>query len=154
MRFHQVRELVSWAADYHGRLQAAYSRLAGGEVTERVRLALEYLADHERSMQRDLEAYLDDGSDHRPVLDAWFDDPNDFPHAPVLERLPGALGVSGVADVLATALTMHRTLQDLYHQRADRAGGREEREFFTALAEGQDAEVRRLTRDMQRLEDY
>ncbi|RTR05422.1 2-hydroxyacyl-CoA dehydratase [Halomonas nitroreducens] len=117
-------------------------------------MALDYLADHERRMQRDLEEYLADGSDHRKVLDTWFDDPNDFPHAPVLERLPGDIGSTGVENVLATALTMHRTLQDLYRHRAELAGGQAEREFFTALAEGQDAEVRRLSRDMLRLEDY
>ncbi|XKE44044.1 2-hydroxyacyl-CoA dehydratase [Halomonas organivorans] len=153
MRYHQVRELVRWAADYHGRLEEAYTRLAGGDVGARVRLALEYLADHERRMQRELEAYFHDGSDHRQVLDTWFDDPNDFPHAPVLDRMPDALDADGVQALLSTALTMHRTLQDLYLHRAERAVGREEQEFFEALMGEEDNEVRRLARDMQRLEE-
>ncbi|WP_192036431.1 2-hydroxyacyl-CoA dehydratase [Halomonas sp. YLGW01] len=154
MRFHQVRELVHWAADYHGQLAEHYGQRAKGKVSERVRMALEYLANHERTLQANLEVYFDDGSDHRGVLDTWFDDPADFPHLPVLDRLPESMSCDSVQDVLATALTAHKTLQDLYRHRADRASIEEEREFFSALAEGHDGEVRRLARDIQRLEDY
>jgi len=113
MRFHQVKELVDWAADYHRRLADQYAALADGEVGERVRMALEYLAEHEQKMQRELIEYRHDGSDHRAVLEAWFDDPADFPHPPVLERLPECIDCSSVQNVLSTALTAHRTLQDL-----------------------------------------
>lgn len=154
MRFHQVKELVEWAANFHRRLAEQYTGLAGGEVGERVRMALEYLAEHERKMENDLTEYLADGSDHRKVLETWFDDPTDFPHPPVLERLPECIECASVQGVLATALTAHRTLQDLYDYRAERAVGREERDFFEALSRGHEAEVRRIARDMQRLEDY
>lgn len=153
MRFHQVKELVRWAADYHGRLEAAYTELAG-DAGDRERMALEYLADHERRMQAELETYFGDGDDHRRVLETWFDDPADFPHPPVLERFPASLSGSGVEALLSLALTQHRTLQDLYRHRAEQAVGGEERDFFEALVQGEDAEVRRLARDMQRLEAY
>ncbi|MFG6136778.1 2-hydroxyacyl-CoA dehydratase [Halomonas sp. B23F22_10] len=117
-------------------------------------MALDYLADHERRMRRELEAYLDEDSEHRRVLDTWFDDPEEFPHAPVLERLPEGDDGEDVETVLSTALTMHRTLQDLYRQRVERAGSDPEREFFEALVQAEDAEVRRLVRDIQRLEAY
>jgi hypothetical protein len=154
MRFHQVKELVHWAADYHARLASHYSQLAGSGVDDRVRMALDYLAERERKQQSDLAGYLDDGSDHTGVLETWFDDPNDFPHAPVLERLPEGVDSESVQSVLATALTAHRTLQDLYTHRSELAGGSDERAFFNALAAGHEAEVRRIARDMQRLEDY
>ncbi|MDY7115269.1 2-hydroxyacyl-CoA dehydratase [Halomonas sp. SSL-5] len=154
MRFHQVKELVDWASGYHRRLAEQYAALAVGEVGERVQMALEYLAEHERKMEQDLTEYRQDGSDHGAVLEAWFDDPADFPHPPVLERLPECIDCGSVQAVLATALTAHRTLQDLYDHRAERAAGSGEREFFEALSRGHEAEVRRIARDMQRLEDY
>ena len=154
MRFHQVRELVRWAADYHGRLAEHYDKCAAGDVKERVRMALTYLADHERTLKANLEDYFTDGSDHRGVLDTWFDDPADFPHLPVLDRLPECVECGSVEDLLTTALTTHKTLQDLYRHRADRASVEEEREFFASLAIGHDGEVRRLVRDIQRLEAY
>jgi hypothetical protein len=154
MRFHQVKELVDWAANYHARLADQYTQLAAGGVDERVRMALEYLAERERKQQADLEGYYEDGSDHRKVLDTWFDEPSDFPHPPVLERLPESLNGDSVQSVLATALTAHRTLQDLYAHRGDLAGGSDEKQFFEALAAGHEAEVRRIVRDIQRLEAY
>ena len=154
MRFHQVKELVDWAAGYHRRLAEQYSALANGGVDERVRMALEYLAERERKQENDLTGYLGDGSDHSQVLETWFDDPNDFPHPPVLERLPDCIECDSVQSVLATALTAHRTLQDLYTHREELAGGSDEKVFFEALANGHEAEVRRISRDMQRLEDY
>lgn len=155
MRFHQVKELVDWAAGYHRRLAEQYTALAAGEgVNERLRMALEYLAERERKQESDLTGYLNDGSDHRQVLDTWFDDPADPPHPPVLERLPEGLDGDSVQSVLATALTAHRTLQDLYAHRAELAAGRDETAFFEALAAGHEAEVRRIARDIQRLEDY
>ncbi|MEQ6890538.1 2-hydroxyacyl-CoA dehydratase [Halomonas sp. CS7] len=154
MRFHQVKELVAWAADYHRGLAERYDRLAAGDVSDRVRMALEYLAEHERKMQTELTRYLEEGSDHRKVLETWFDDPADFPHAPTLDRLTESMACDSVQDVLATALTMHRTLQDLYAHRIEQASIEAVREFFAALASGHEAEVRRLARDMQRLEDY
>lgn len=154
MRFHQVKELVTWAARYHARLADRYAGLSTESVAERVRMALDYLAEHERKLQADLEGYLTDGSDHRNVLDTWFDDPHDFPHAPVLERLPSSIDCDSVQSVLAIALTAHRTLQDLYEHRIERASGQDEKLFFESLAQGHEAEVRRLARDMQRLEAY
>ncbi len=154
MRFHQVKDLVTWAAGYHRRLAEQFTALAGGDVAERVRMALEYLAEHERKMENDLTGYLEDGTDHSKVLETWFDDPADFPHAPVLERLPECIDCATVQSVLATALTAHRTLQDLYAHRAELAGGSDEAAFFEALSKGHEAEVRRVARDMQRLEDY
>lgn len=154
MRFQQVKDLVHWAAGYHRRLAEQYTHLAGDDVGERVRMALEYLAEHERKQENDLIGYLEDGSDHRKVLETWFDDPIDFPHPPVLERLPDCIDCETVQSVLSTALTAQRTLQDLYSHRAELAGGDDERGFFEALAAGHEAEVRRIARDMQRLEDY
>ncbi len=154
MRFHQVKELVAWAADYHRGLAEQYDRLAAGDVNDRVRMALEYLAEHERKMQTELTDYLEEASDHRNVLETWFDDPADFPHAPTLDRLTQCISCNSVQDVLSTALTMHRTLQDLYAHRVERASVEAEREFFASLSSGHEAEVRRLARDMQRLEDY
>src|SRR5690554_7950273 len=87
MRFHQVKELVDWAAGYHRRLAEQYTALAGGGgVDERVRMALEYLAERERKQEGDLAGYLDDGSDHSTVLETWFDDPAHFPHPPRSEE--------------------------------------------------------------------
>jgi len=154
MRFHQIKEVVRWAADYHTSLADAYVECATGKVDERVRMALDYLAEHEARMQAELARYLSESDEHRAVLDTWFDDPVDIPPAPVREHLLGDLSSESVQSLFGTALAAHRTLQDLYAHRAEHAVSSAEREFFMALTSELESEIRRLCRDMQRLEDY
>lgn len=154
MRFHQIREVVRWAADYHDRLANLYRLKADGEVSERVRMALGYLAEHEDTMLEVLERYLSEESEHRGILDTWFDEPADIPHTQDPETLAAGNSHDSVQSVLATALATHRNLQDLYSHRAEHATTAAERDFFEALTNGDASEVRRLSRDMQRLEDY
>jgi len=153
MRFHQVKELIDWAAGYHRVLAKQYASLARGDVGERVRMALEHLAERERKQAAELTRSLEQEGGHSPVLEIWFDDADDFPHPPVLQRFPERIDCDSVQGVLATALTAHRTLQDLYAHRVELSAGSDERAFFESLANDHDAEVRRLARDMQRLED-
>ncbi|PAU76486.1 hypothetical protein [Halomonas salipaludis] len=154
MRFHQVRELVSWAANFHARMAEQYRQLAAISESERERMALEYLAQREDKQHTELTRYATENGDHRAVLETWFDDPTDFPHPPVVERLPERIGGSEIQNVMSTALTAHRTFQDLYTHRAERAAGARELAFFQSLADGHEAEVRHIVRDLQRLDAY
>lgn len=152
MRFHRVREVIEWAVQTHSQLASEYRALAKGCNDERLRMALLYLADHEHAMQGGLARYLADDSTHLNVLDTWFDDPADFPHLHVVDSLRGGVSGTSIDDLLATALTIHKTLEDLYRQRAATAPIDDERDLFASLAAGHQAEVRRLVRDMARLD--
>lgn len=154
MRFHQVREIVSWAVEFHAQLGKQYTALARHSEDERVRMALAYLSEHEHEMQRGLARYLSADSEHRNVLDTWFSDPSELPHPDVLTRLCESMGCTTLDHLLATALTIHKTLEDMYRHRADTSAIADEQAFFTGLADGHEAEVRRLVRDMARLEAY
>jgi hypothetical protein len=154
MRIHQVREVVSWAVDFHEKLAKRYAALAKASQDERVRMALAYLADHDRAMLRGLARYLAADNEHRKVLDTWYTDFAELPHPEVLDCLCGCMQFERVDDVLATALTIHRMLEDMYRQRACAAAIADEEALFTALAAGHNAEVRRIVRDMARLGAY
>src|SRR5690606_26424210 len=119
---------------------------------ERSRMALRYLADHERQMQTALSRYLADGSEHRNVLETWFDDSADFPQPAVVARLCGEVGDKAIEDLLANALAIHKTMEDLYRHRGESAPIGDERDFFAALAASHESETRRLVRDMSRLD--
>lgn len=152
MRFHRVRELLDWAVATHARLSRDYRAQAKTCDDERVRMALLYLADHEHAMQAGLARYLADDGDHRNALETWFSDTAEFPHPEVVDGLCQRLSGQTVDDVLATALTIHKTLEDMYRQRAATAPIEDERALFAALVAGHEAEVRRLVRDMARLD--
>ena len=152
MRFHQVREVIEWAVQTHANLAHQYDQASCACVDERTRMALRYLADHERQMQIALARYLADGSEHRNVLETWFDDTTEFPQPTVVARLCAAAGDKANEDLLANALAIHKTMEDLYRQHTETASIGDERDFFTALATSQEAETRRLVRDMSRLD--
>lgn len=152
MRFHRVREVIEWAVRTHEQLAHDYDRLQRQCTDERTKMALRYLAEHERQMQAALSRYLADAGAHRNVLDTWFDDGTEFPHPALVARLCDAVGDKAVADLLANALAIHKTMEDLYRHRAEGAPIGDEHDFFAALAASHEAETRRLVRDMSRLD--
>ncbi|WP_404377493.1 2-hydroxyacyl-CoA dehydratase [Vreelandella aquamarina] len=153
MRYNQVKDLVEWAAGYHGRMARQYSEAAEGAEHERLAMALTYLANSELKMKTGLEGLFHDGSDHREVLEIWFDDSSDFPQPPELEALAEQTVVGSIDELTETAVESHRKLQSLYEHRASRAKVEPEEIFFNALAEGHNAEARKLVASMQEFDD-
>ncbi len=155
VHFKQVRELVQWVADYHAHLKGLYTaKAAASDVGERLKMSLSYVAEHEESLRSELEQYLAEDSVHKGVLDTWFEEAVDAPDAPLLEKSPDTLALHSVQDVLDNTLASHHMLQALFTQRAEHAVAGTESELFTSLANQYEAELRRLVRNMQRLEDY
>ncbi|WP_083003442.1 hypothetical protein [Halomonas sp. GT] len=153
MRYNQVKDLVEWAAGYHGHMARQYRGAADSCDHQRLAMALTYVADSELRMKTGLEALFNDGSDHKEVLEIWFDDPSDFPQPPALEALAQQTVAGSIDELTRVAIESHRQLQGLYEHRASRAKIEPEETFFNALAEGHNAEARKLVVSMQEFED-
>lgn len=154
MRFHQVRDIVTWAADFHAQLAQQYTTQAKSSDDERVRMALTYLAQHEHNMQAGLARYLAPDNQHRHVLDTWYSDLTELPQPDVLSILCGCISCTSVASLLTKALEIHETLENMYRHRSQDSAIDAEKTFFASLASGHEAEMRRMARDMARLESY
>lgn len=152
MRYNQVKDLIAWVEAYHGRLAEQYRTKADAAESERLQMVLSYLADHETRMQAGLRAIFDEWHEKRDVLETWFDDPNDFPQPPQLEELADKPVGDSIDAVMASAVEAHRTLEALYRHRVDRAVIEPEAEFFNALAEGHNAELRRIVASIEELQ--
>lgn len=152
MAFRQVKDLLVWIHDFHVRLGEQYAQLAEEQQSERMRMALTFLADRERRMSSAMLAYLEDGDEG--LLTTWLIDSQEFGHPSVLERIPRCMGCHDTRDILANVMTAHQTLKDMYRLRAELASIPQEIELFEQLAEQQDAEARLQTRDFARLEMY
>lgn len=153
MRYHQVKDLVVWAADFHARMAQQFSDAAEKADAERLKMALTYLASRELRMKTGLEDIFSDGSDHRDVLNTWFDDPTDFPQPPKLEKLVESADYNSVDIAMQASINAHKTLQALYEYRSDKAVIEPEEEFFTSLAQGHEAEVRRIVTSLEEFTD-
>jgi rubrerythrin len=152
MAFRQVKDLLVWIHDFHARLGEQYAQLAEEQQSERMRMALTFLADRERRMSEGMLAYLEDGDEG--LLTTWLIDSQEFGHPSVLERIPRCMGCHDTRDILANVMMAHQTLKDMYRLRAELASIPQETELFERLAEQQDAEARLQTRDFARLEMY
>jgi hypothetical protein len=153
MRYNQVKDLVVWAADFHARMAQQFSDAAEEADSERLKMALTYLVNRELRMKTGLEAIFSDGSDHRDVLNTWFDDPTDFPQPPTLEKLVETADCGSVDVAMQTVIEAHKTLQALYEYRSAKAAIEPEEEFFTSLAQGHEAEVRRIVTSLEEFTD-
>lgn len=152
MAFRQVKELLQWVCDFHASLAARYTQLANDQGDERMKMALNFLADREGGMRQNVARYLED--DKTGVLDTWLIDTSDFVHLRVLDRIPHCVDCRDVQDILANAIAANQTLKDMYRMRGELAQIPSETELFNELMKNQDAEMRLQARDIGRLEMY
>ncbi|MEQ9463160.1 MAG: hypothetical protein RJQ10_05835 [Haliea sp.] len=152
MAFRQVKELLQWVCDFHESLAVRYATLASEQDNERMKMALDFLANRERRMRQNIARYLED--DKTGALDTWLIDTSDFVHPRVLDRIPHCVDCRDVQDILANAMAANQTLKDMYRMRGELAQVPSEAQLFTELMNNQDAEMRLQVRDIGRLEMY
>lgn len=152
-RYNQVKDLIEWAANYHARMAKRYSEGAERAASERLSMVLGYLATRETKMRSGLEALFHDGTDHREVMELWFDETGDFPEPPKLDAIVKRDVATSIDEAIETASEAQGNLRALYAHRAECAKIEEEEAFFTALADGHEAELRKLVTSIREFED-
>ncbi len=153
MRYNKVKDLIEWAEGFHKRMAQQYSDAADNTDNERLQMALTYLASQELKMHKGLEGLFHDGTDHKEVLETWFDESSEFPEPPELEQLADKSINGSVDEITKVAVETHSRLQALYEHRALRARIEPEATFFNSLAEGHEAQARKLVTNMQEFSD-
>lgn len=152
MRYNQVKDLVKWAAGFHARMALQYSDAAENADSERLKMGLDYLASRELKLKTGLEDLFNDGTDQTKVLETWFDESSEFPEPPALERLAEQTSTASIDEAMKTAVIAHERLQAMYEHRALRSRIAPEEEFFNALAEGHNSEIRRIVASLEELQ--
>tara|TARA_R110002020_G_scaffold283446_1_gene499174 strand:- start:87 stop:554 length:468 start_codon:yes stop_codon:yes gene_type:complete len=152
MRYNQVKDLVEWAAGFHARMARQFSEAAEQADNERLKMGFDYLASRELKMKTDLDDLFSDGMDHSEILETWFDESSEFPEPPELDRLAEQTITGSIEDAMKTATLAHERLQAMYEHRALRSRIAPEAEFFDALAEGQNSEIRHMMASMEELQ--
>ncbi|RUR55769.1 2-hydroxyacyl-CoA dehydratase [Vreelandella populi] len=153
MRYNKVKDLIEWAEGFHKRMAQQYSEAADKTDNERLQMALTYLASQEIQMQKGLNGLFHDGTDHKEVLETWFDESSDFPEPPELEQMAEKSVEGSVDEITRAAVETHTRLQKFYEHRALRSRIEPEATFFNSLAEGHEAQTRKLVTSMQEFED-
>ncbi len=150
MSFQQTKDVLRWTSDFHQELASEYRVLAESASSDRLRLILEYLADHEDESQRGLRDHLQTGASG--VLASWTRSVPALPQPTLLGIQKSCLDNTGSDEITELAVHMHATLQTMYDMLAKAAETDEVRELMESLRDGEAAETRRMVRDIARID--
>ncbi len=152
MKIQQVRDIVVWSASYHEELASEYRALANGSSDKRLSMVLDYLASHESEIEKGLKAYLDTAP--AGLLATWSRTGPNLIQPKLLEELKTCLCCTSVADVTDLAVRIHATLGEMYDELVQAAEIDDQRELLASLRDHEEAETRRMVRDIGRFEAY
>ncbi|MEH6563707.1 MAG: hypothetical protein V7756_00055 [Halopseudomonas sp.] len=152
MKAETYRDVIEWTQHLHGELA---TRLETGAVdartSERLRLLLEYLAEHERRMQEMVQRF-EEKADIK-ILDSWLYD--HFTDNPRIRALDAGKSFAGMSyeEISAMVFDMHNDALELYRYLAGRAETADGRELMQELLAMEEHETLRLAEQAQRAQE-
>jgi rubrerythrin len=150
MASESVKDILDHAREFHRDLGAYYASLGAAADKARVRLLLDYMSAHERSLDRALSAY--EAMGQKAVLGTWFKSALDGSLLEVKKLLPVRRDMS-TDDVIRCALKVDRCLMQVYRRLAENAVAEDVKSLFEELVRETQKGDRRLIRDALELED-
>lgn len=144
MKIEQVKDIIHWSADFHDALARQYHTLARDAGDPRLKLALDYLGQHERGMQAGLNRFLETSAAN--VLNTYFRQVPHLEQPAVLESLRSCLCCATIEDAERADSEFHAQLRGMYQQLADLSETGPVLGLFESLVKNEDEEVRRVAR--------
>lgn len=151
MQAETLRDVMNWTRTLHGSLAQSLKRSAEDSRHERVRMLLDYLAEHEQRLQKVVELSEQDAS--LKALNTWCYDY--FENAPLSLRKIELedLGDREPDEIIATVIDLHEMVIDLYRYLLDRAESPTPRELIAGLLDLEEHEAMLVARDARAMED-
>lgn len=150
MRFQQTKEILEQTKAFHHQLQVFCQQVSAETDQERVKMLCDYIARHERNLERALEKYESDAS--TKILEAWFDAAPELVTPASLVNLK-SLSELNTAQVLQIAIDFDDHLIAHYEHLAKNAMNKQLKIIFKNLLSMEEHEKKRMVRDALRLED-
>ena len=150
MRFQQTREILEHTKAFHHQLQVFCQQVSAETEQERVKMLCDYIARHERNLERALDKYESDASNK--ILETWFDAVPDLVTPGSLANIKNLAKLS-TAEVLQIAIDFDDHLIVHYEHLAKNAMNKQLKIIFKNLLSMEEHEKRRMIRDALRLED-
>ncbi|MGD2089825.1 MAG: hypothetical protein PVH61_26860 [Candidatus Aminicenantes bacterium] len=152
MAIETTKDILDHVREFHTQLSDFYRLLSSKSETQRVKLLLDYMSQHEEYLEETLIRYEEEVSDK--ILNTWFQYP------PPTELLDTCREVSinktedlAVDDVIEMAVKLNQCLIDLYKEMIKNSETDYMREFFTNLMEMEKRQELELVRDAQEWKD-
>mgnify|MGYP005725358349 CR=1 FL=1 len=150
MRFEKTKDILEHARHFHKLVSECYQQLSAGTEKQRLKLLLDYLAQHEKHLEEVLADYEE--TIPQNVLRTWFrlspcQEKFDILKSLLKEQNPS------IDEVIRNAVQLDDCLIDMYRKVAESAEVESVREVFKSLLDLEEHEKFKMVRDSLRLQD-
>lgn len=151
MQVETMADVLEWTRGAHANMARCLEHCSASSKHEKVKMLLDYLAQHERTLERVLKLSQEDAS--QQALNTWCYDY--FDKAPVKphERCDNDFRDRDLNEIIANVLAMHEKMIGLYRYIASRTEVPSSRALMESLLELEEHEAMRLARDTGRMTD-
>jgi len=151
MQIETINDVLTWTQHTHQELANCLYHCAEQSDRERLRVLLDYLAEHEQRLATTLERYKGE-ADHR-VLDTWCLEYFDKRPVQTHQECNQPFDQMDTKTVVKHIVSLHEQLVSLYQYLSGRAETGRTRELFDDMANLEQHESMVMVRDANWLED-
>lgn len=151
MQVENLRDILHWTEIYHRRLSEYLAQCADQQSSERVRLLLEYLSQHERHLSELFEGF--EAQSELKALNTWCYEYLDKKPIQLISEQDTPLNQASTQEVMRTIAAQHDQITSLYRYLLARANIPSNIELLERLLALEEHEVMRMVQSANRWED-
>ena len=151
MRFKTVKDILDWTAELHRQLGALAEKAADDPGRDRIKLVVEYLADHEGRLKKAILGFETETPDG--VLSTWFDRAPNFELPDLNGDAEALANADSIDQAVSLVVDFHDQIVGIYGNLAEQTNNEKIRELFESLASLEEHDKLRLVRNAHHLRD-
>jgi rubrerythrin len=145
-----TRNILDQARYFHQQLQAFYEVLRGKIEKPKLQLILDYLAQHEKRMEKALEEYEDDVAGK--VANTWFKYSSENSMHETLKNIKTSPDMT-LDELMTIAIQLENHFVNLYRSASEQAVSNEVKDVFEKLLKETMRERMKISRDLVDMND-
>lgn len=151
MQVETLRDVINWTYEFHRHLTERLTEGASQTKSERCKMLLDYMSEHEQRLAHTVREYEKTGNEH--ALNTWCYEYLD--KHPIIHHHYTDTQFSELSSINITQLVIHQHKQviDLYRYLAERADIRVAKDLLNDLLSLEEHEIMVMAQSANRLED-
>ena len=150
MRYKTVKDILDHTADLHRQLSELAEK-ATDEPDGRLKIVVDYLADHEARLKQAIQDFENDSPDG--VLSTWFDRAPEFDRPDLEQEAEALAGADDIEQAVSRVVAFHDQIVGIYNNLAEQTNNDKVRDLFESLASLEEHDKLRLVRNAHHLRD-
>lgn len=151
MRYKTVKDILDWTAELHRQLGELAEKAADDPGRDRLKLVVEYLADHESRLKKAILGFETETPDG--VLSTWFDRAPNFELPDLNGDAEALANADSIEQAVSLVVDFHDQIVGIYGNLAEQTNNEKIRELFESLASLEEHDKLRLVRNAHHLRD-